>query len=70
MVINKIQTVGDVSHYLNNGINQRVAFAFGDDFASSNDIADAWDRHLQFPGKLGLGQADHVIQNPVRVYSG
>ena len=41
MVINKIQTVGDVSHYLNNGINQRVAFAFGDDFASSNDIADA-----------------------------
>jgi hypothetical protein len=32
---------GDVSHYLNNRINQRVAFACGDDFASSYGIADA-----------------------------
>jgi hypothetical protein len=29
------------SHYLNNRINQRVAFACGDDFASSYGIADA-----------------------------
>jgi len=33
--------VRDVSHYLINRINQRVAIACGDDFASSYGIADA-----------------------------
>jgi hypothetical protein len=33
--------IGDVSHYLNNRIDQRVVFPCGDDFASSYGIADA-----------------------------
>jgi len=35
------QEVRDIFHYLKNRINQRVAIACGDDFASSYGIADA-----------------------------
>lgn len=56
--------IRDVSHYLNSRINQFVLSGSGESFASSDGITDARDRHPQFPGNLGLGQAQ-LADTPV-----